>query len=279
MFLLPDQQLRRADRVMRQRLVPYVHETLSHCQLRAFRQPEQSADFLARVRENKVDFLDFMVPGAWGTIWGTTWFEVRGRIDRESVKGRAVELVVDLGWKRHRGPGFQAEGLCYRPDGSVIKAVNPDNCWIPLIDANGVANVELDDAGRFTVYVEAASNPPVEADLPFAPMNLGERADGRPSDYVLTTMDVCAFNQNVFDYLMDLETVTSLMRELKDDDPRYWQLAKALQRSLNTYDERDIAGTLEPAKEKLAGVLSEPAYSSVIHHVAVGHAHIDSAWL
>ena len=268
MFLLPDQQLRRADRVMRQRLVPYVHETLSHCQLRAFAnegEPEQSADFLARVRENKVDFLDFMVPGAWGTIWGTTWFEVRGRIDRESVKGRAVELVVDLGWKRHRGPGFQAEGLCYRPDGSVIKAVNPDNCWIPLLDANGVANVELDDAGRFTVYVEAASNPLVEADLPFAPMNLGERADGRPSDYVLTTMDVCAFNQNVFDYLMDLETVTSLMRELKDDDPRYWQLAKALQRSLNTYDERDIAGTLEPAKEKLAGVLSEPAYSSVIH--------------
>lgn len=228
-------------------------------------EPEQSADFLARVRENKVDFLDFMVPGAWGTIWGTTWFEVRGRIDRESVKGRAVELVVDLGWKRHRGPGFQAEGLCYRPDGSVIKAVNPDNCWIPLIDADGVAKVELDDAGRFTVYVEAASNPLVEADLPFAPMNLGERADGRPSDYVLTTMDVCAFNQNVFDYLMDLETVTSLMRELKDDDPRYWQLAKALQRSLNTYDERDIAGTLEPAKEKLAGVLSEPAYSSVIH--------------
>ena len=267
---------------MRQRLVPYVHETLSHCQLRAFAnegEPEQSADFLARVKENKVDFLDFMVPGAWGTIWGTTWFEVRGRIDRESVKGRAVELVVDLGRKRHRGPGFQAEGLCYRPDGSVIKAVNPDNCWIPLIDANGVANVELDDAGRFTVYVEAASNPLVEADLPFAPMDLEERADGRPSDYVLTTMDVCAFNQNVFDYLMDLETVTSLMRELKDDDPRYWQLAKALQRSLNTYDERDIAGTLEPAKEKLAGVLSEPAYSSVIHHVAVGHAHIDSAWL
>ena len=52
MFLLPDQQLRRVDRVMRQRLVPYVHETLSHCQLRAFAdegEPEQSADFLARV--------------------------------------------------------------------------------------------------------------------------------------------------------------------------------------------------------------------------------------
>lgn len=79
MFLLPDQQLRRADRVMRQRLVPYVHETLSHCQLRAFAnegEPEQSADFLARVRENKVDFLDFMVPGAWGHDMG--YHMVRG---------------------------------------------------------------------------------------------------------------------------------------------------------------------------------------------------------
>lgn len=26
---------------------------------------------------------------------------------------------------------------------------------------------------------------------------------------------------------MDLETVSSLICELKDDDPRYWQLAKA----------------------------------------------------
>ena len=39
-------------------------------------EPEQSADFLARVRENKVDFLDFMVPGAWGTIWGLSLIHI-----------------------------------------------------------------------------------------------------------------------------------------------------------------------------------------------------------
>lgn len=39
-------------------------------------EPEQSADFLARVKENKVDFLDFMVPGAWGHDMG--YHMVRG---------------------------------------------------------------------------------------------------------------------------------------------------------------------------------------------------------
>ena len=91
-------------------------------------------------------------------------------------------------------------------------------------------------------------------------------------------MDVTIFNEDVFAYYMDLETVSSLIRELKDDDPRYLQLAKALQRSLNIYDERDLE-TVSAARAALAGVLAEPAASSAINHIAIGHAHIDSAWL
>lgn len=65
-------------------------------------------------------------------------------------------------------------------------------------------------------------------------------------------MDITIFNEDVFAYDMDLETVSSLIRELKDDDPRYWQLAKALQRSLNIYDERDLE-TVPAARAALAG--------------------------
>ena len=40
-------------------------------------EPEQSADFLARVRENKVDFLDFLVPGArYGVPHGSRFVDV-----------------------------------------------------------------------------------------------------------------------------------------------------------------------------------------------------------
>ena len=60
--------------------------------------------------------------------------------------------------------------------------------------------------------------------------------------------------------------------------PRYWQLAKALQRSLNAYDERNPE-SVEAARAALAGVLAKPANASAMNVSAIGHAHIDSAWL
>ena len=282
MFLLPDQQLERCDRVMQQRVKPHIHTTLAACTLRSFHNPGEpvpSSEFLAKVRNGQVPFEPFRVPGVWGTTWGTTWFEVNGHIDMAAVKGRKVELMVDLGWLDHRGPGFQSEGLVYRADGTAIKSANPRNHWIPLVYADGGSTVELDEHGDFTVYIEAAANPFVEGPTPFSPTELGEEATGTCDfPYTLSRMDVTIFNEDVFAYYMDLETVSSLIRELKDDDPRYWQLAKALQRSFNIYDERDLE-TVSAARAALAGVLAEPAASSAIKHITIGHAHIDSAWL
>ena len=282
MFLLPNQQLERCDRVMQQRVKPHIHTTLAACALRSFHNPGEpvpSSEFLAKVRNGQVPFEPFRVPGVWGTTWGTTWFEVNGHIDMAAVKGRKVELMVDLGWLDHRGPGFQSEGLVYRADGTAIKSANPRNHWIPLVYADGSSTVELDEHGDFTVYIEAAANPFVEGPTPFSPTELGEEATGTCDfPYTLSRMDITIFNEDVFAYYMDLETVSSLIRELKDDDPRYWQLAKALQRSLNIYDERDLE-TVSAARAALAGVLAEPAASSAIKHIAIGHAHIDSAWL
>ena len=282
MFLLPNQQLERCDRVMQQRVKPHIHTTLAACTLRSFHNPGEpvpSSEFLAKVRNGQVPFEPFRVPGVWGTTWGTTWFKVNGHIDMAAVKGRKVELMVDLGWLDHRGPGFQSEGLVYRADGTAIKSANPRNHWIPLVYADGSSTVELDEHGDFTVYIEAAANPFVEGPTPFSPTELGEEATGTCDfPYTLSRMDVTIFNEDVFAYYMDLETVSSLIRELKDDDPRYWQLAKALQRSLNLYDERDLE-TVAAARAELAGVLAEPAASSAIKHIAIGHAHIDSAWL
>ena len=282
MFLLPNQQLERCDRVMQQRVKPHIHTTLAACTLRSFHNPGEpvpSSEFLAKVRNGQVPFEPFRVPGVWGSTWGTTWFEVNGHIDMAAVKGRKVELMVDLGWLDHRGPGFQSEGLVYRADGTAIKSANPRNHWIPLVYADGSSTVELDEHGDFTVYIEAAANPFVEGPTPFSPTELGEEATGTCDfPYTLSRMDVTIFNEDVFAYYMDLETVSSLIRELKDDDPRYWQLAKALQRSMNLYDERDLE-TVAAARAELAGVLAEPAASSAIKHIAIGHAHIDSAWL
>lgn len=148
------------------------------------------------------------------------------------------------------------------------KSANPRNHWIPLVYAGGSSTVELDEHGDFTVYIEAAANPFVEGPTPFSPTELGEEATGTCDfPYTLSRMDITIFNEDVFAYDMDLETVSSLICELKDDDPRYWQLAKALQRSLNIYDERDLE-TVPAARAALAGACSpnrlHPAQSTTL---------------
>ena len=51
-----------------------------------------------------------------------------------------------------------------------------------------------------------------------------------------------------------------------------------MQRSLNAYDERNPE-SVEAARAALAGVLAKPANASAMNVSAIGHAHIDSAWL
>lgn len=238
----PGRQLARCDRVVAQRIVPHLHMTLQACGVRAFDNPGEpgsAAAFLARASAGQVPFRPFALPGAWGTTWGTTWFEVTGRVDRDAARGHDVELVADLGWGRPDWPGFQAEGLFYRPDGTAVKAVNPRNRWVPLVRADGMDVAGLDAEGRFTLYLEAACNPDLSESTGFAPTMLGGGPTGTDDcGYTLRRMDVAVFDHDLFALRVDLETVSGLIRELHDDDPRRWRLAKALQHALDVYDER-----------------------------------------
>lgn len=101
-------------------------------------------------------YTPFQTGTPWGPAWGTTWFRLTGAVPTEAAD-LPLELEIDLGWDRGAGPGFQAEGLALRPDGSVIKALNPRNAWLP---------VEADDQGRIEVYLEAAANPIVSRQGP-----------------------------------------------------------------------------------------------------------------
>lgn len=124
MFLLPNQQLERCDRVMQQRVKPHIHTTLAACTLRSFHNPGEpvpSSEFLAKVRNGQVPFEPFRVPGVWGTTWGTTWFEVNGHIDMAAVKGRKVELMVDLGCSITAAPDSNPRDL------SIVPMAPPSN--------------------------------------------------------------------------------------------------------------------------------------------------------
>ena len=133
--------------------------------------------------------------------------------------------------------------------------------------------------GSFTLYLEAASNPLLLGVPPFIETELGDHATGKPDEpYVFKSADLAEFDERYENYSVDLDVVSSLMEFADKQSPRYWQLAKALQRSLNAYDERNPE-SVEAARAALAGVLAKPANASAMNVSAIGHAHIDSAWL
>lgn len=63
------------------------------------------------------------VGARWGAPWGTSWFRVTGTVPK-AWAGRTVEALLDLGFDENM-PGFQCEGLVYRPDGTPVKGLNP----------------------------------------------------------------------------------------------------------------------------------------------------------
>ncbi|MFF8945691.1 alpha-mannosidase [Streptomyces sp. NPDC014864] len=211
------------------------------------------------------------VGARWGAPWGTSWFRVTGTVP-EAWAGRTVEALLDLGFDENM-PGFQCEGLVYRPDGTPVKGLNPRNQWVRV--GTPVAGGE-----EVRLHVEAASNPVVFGHHPFRPTPLGDKETaGSEPQYTLARMDLAVLDETVWELVLDLEVLGELMAELPVESPRRWEILRAVDKALDAVDLQDVNSTAARARSLLTGVLAVPAAPSAHRISAVGHAHIDSAWL
>ncbi|MFI6474435.1 alpha-mannosidase [Streptomyces sp. NPDC050516] len=207
----------------------------------------------------------------WGPPWGTSWFRVTGTVPEEWA-GKSVEAILDLGFDENM-PGFQCEGLVYRPDGTPVKGLNPRNQWVRI-------GAPVDGGEEVRLHIEAASNPVLLDYHPFLPTQLGDiETAHRDPLYKLTRMDLAVFDETVWRLVIDLEVLGELMAELPVESARRWDILRAVDRALDALDLQDVNGTAGAARSELVGVLSSPAEPSAHRISAVGHAHIDSAWL
>ncbi|WP_369372062.1 alpha-mannosidase [Promicromonospora sp. Populi] len=257
----------RATRVLTERIWPAVHGTSVPLDIEWHALPGEPiapAEGLALAME------PYEVGTPWGPAWGTTWFRLTGTVPAEWA-GRTVEAVVDLGFDASM-PGFQAEALVYRPDGSPVKSINPPNQHVPVADvATGGERVEL--------FLEAASNP-VLLDFPaFQVTQEGDTTTSSPRPlYTTKRMDLAIFETEVHDLALDVEVLLQLQAELPTG-PRRMRILQALDNALDVLDLQRIPETATAARAALADVLASPAEASAHEISAVGHAHIDSAWL
>ncbi|NJP67757.1 alpha-mannosidase [Streptomyces spiramenti] len=256
----------RLRRVLTERIAPAVHGARAPLTVERWEAPGEPvpvAEGLAAA------YRPAAVGERWGPAWGTTWFRVTGEVP-PSWRGLPVEAVLDIGFDRAMA-GFQSEGLVYRRDGSAVKGLNPHNDWVRIADsAAGGEGVEL--------FVEAASNPILLT--PQLPGPLGDRLTaGDEPLYRVERMDLAVFHPQVWELVRDLEVLGQLMTELPLEDARRWEVLRSVERSLDALDLTDVPGSATAAREPLAEALASPARASAHRVSAVGHAHIDSAWL
>ncbi|CAM3423055.1 alpha-mannosidase [Stackebrandtia soli] len=249
-------------RVLRERVVPAIHgpaEALTVEVWHAPGEPVPPSDGIG------ADFTETTVGERWGRPWGTSWFRFTGTVPAD-WSGRTVEAVVDLGFDGF-GPGFSAEGLVYRTDGTPVKGLHPRNHWLRIDAAPGEA-VEF--------YVEAASNPEIRG--PVTELGDVETAGDEPL-YRLRRAELAVFRPEVFELAHDLEVAGQLAVELPVELPRRAELWRAIGRALDALDLADVPGSAAAARAVLEPALAAGSGASAHTLWAVGHAHIDSAWL
>ncbi|MEL5990908.1 alpha-mannosidase [Microbacterium phosphatis] len=264
----------RARRVLNERILPAVHARRVPLDVEFHELPGEPiapADGLA------LAYAPFETGSSWGAAWGTTWFRVSGRVPDEWA-GRRVEALVDLGFDVGM-TGFQCEGLVHLPSGEPVKSLNPRNQWVRIAEAaTGGESLEF--------FIEAASNPVLldvahfGSGLPFRPTRQGDLATAsRQNLYTTRHFDLAVFEKEVFELALDVEVLLELQAELPESGPRRMRILQALDDALDRVDLQDIAGSAAEARAALAPALASPAEASAHEISAVGHAHIDSAWL
>ncbi|MFE2428906.1 alpha-mannosidase [Streptomyces sp. NPDC059373] len=218
----------------------------------------------------RADYTPFAVGEPWGKPWATTWFSTEATVP-ERWAGRRVEALFDLG-SGGSGSEGRAEGLVHDEHGIPLQGLHPHlGAVLVAASATGGEPVRL--------LVEAAANPYIEG---------GSGAGTRYGDpvtagdvplYRLRRADLAVRDEEVWQLIHDAETLDALMRALPMDTPRRHEIRVALERAADAVDPRAVARTAARAREVLAPVLARRAHDSAHTLAAVGHAHIDSAWL
>ncbi len=209
-------------------------------------------------------FSSFEIGQAWGGMWDTTWFRFRGTVP-ETWGGSEVVALIHLGGDQM--VGFTAEGQIWDRHGRIVHGLHHDHRELRIAEQS-TANEQIE------FYVEAAANP-------IPPWTLGGEwpllmpdYNGTPL-YRLDVADLATVDRQV----QGLELDMTILLELAEVSPdQSSEILRFVEGAVERIDPDDVAGSAAEARASLAPILGS-ASTSRNTVVAVGHAHIDTAWL
>ncbi|MDX6765815.1 MAG: alpha-mannosidase [Candidatus Methylacidiphilales bacterium] len=210
----------------------------------------------------KMDYRPFRVGEAWGTYWSTWWFRCRGRVPAEWAEGEAIALF-HCGFAA--GEGFTSEALLWS-GGLPRQAVNVNRMDLPINGAPGA---------DFEFHLEAAANPSpnVHGSAPL----LLPGSDAAPA-FVLKRAELARFHREIWQAWCDMKACADALEVLPATSARRGQLRHALNEVADWIDWEGGACAAR-IRSQLTPLLQRRNGDTAHVVSAVGHAHIDTAWL
>jgi alpha-mannosidase len=198
---------------------------------------------VGRVRPEHLEFRPARAGEPLGPLFATHWLRARGTVP-DGWAGSRVDVLLDTGGEATLWLGGRpVQGLNSGP-----RMVRP---YAPVVNAAG-------GGGAVALELELAAN-----DL----FGYGETGQGLEIEFALRRCELARFDATAWALWHDLELLREL--ELQPDLDPDW--AGELLAGLHAY-------TLDEDPERLTALLGHPAHG--VHELsAVGHAHLDTAWL
>lgn len=211
-------------------------------------------------------FAPFDVGGRWGPTWGTTWFRLRGAVP-PGWAGEEVALRFEM--------TPPAEALLWRDAAPVV--------GLSWLRTDALLRRRAEALEAVDLYVEAAANPAVPAHDAGVDWPLLLADPGGAPRFELRRCELAVRRRPVYDLACDLRTVLELAEAAdaaRGDGARTdFVLLEALAAMFAAVDPENVVATVMAARDALAKALDRRAAPDAHRITAVGHAHIDTAWL
>ncbi|QDU85412.1 Mannosylglycerate hydrolase [Planctomycetes bacterium Pla163] len=205
-------------------------------------------------------FADVELGWRFGPVWSSCWFRLRAHLP-ERFAGSTVHLRFDCG----------TEATLWR-NGVPVHGFDPNRDLAPL-GSFGHAGSAID------LYVEAHCNHPLGVatfwwDAPETHSRWSERRPGRLEKAELVRVD-----ETVRELATTLRFAAGLVAELGDASPRANRLRRAIERARTVLDPAAPGERAFTAIAIVREALGRGAQPSATLCYAIGHAHLDTAWL
>lgn len=202
----------------------------------------------------------------WGKAWESAWFHLRGAVPSD-WSGLPVVAQLDMG----------GEALVLSGSGEILQGLSNGSAFQPDFVRDIVPLFERCRGGeQVELWVEAAAN------SLFGIFTEPDPETGAPDRHghfepVVRRMRLATFDADLWALWLDLRVVQGLIKRLPEKSVRRARLLRATSEAIDLYaGKRD---NLEACRVRLHAELQRPAGASELTVTAVGHAHIDTAWL